>query len=810
MDCAAEGRTHVPGHRRDHHGVRSPPLLSLMILCLLCVLLALSEASNAAAKRLEDGTSLGKWTDATSTYFGTAPTPYVLQNGTTVYVPAPPLRVLTLVDWHNQRHTEFLSSWPNQSSLTLWANRNAAASYASRSILSDLVYRAVWSTGELPAKPVTGGPGGDAALDVVSAVAADLLGIGELDVVVQASDGSIWVLNHSSVAPASSSSPSTSAFERISIIDADATASAVTITVPTASNVSTRFKVPHAPQLAVVPDVLCRLANPHAAQVALAFVNADDELVLLSRIVDTTMRSPLQWPPRYVARVLVDEHTSATQRAVLPLSVVLADVNEDCAAELLYAVRDTQKQLYEVHALSQRAMTAPAAASPAASSLLLLRLAEDAGERYGETFTLADVNGDGLPELLLAVQLANGTASCAAPDTADITETCTPYHAIRVFYPIRAAGVSGAPSCRPSAASDEQHLAYEVVQSELLVLTEEWCGVAEWLDGNRPAVGGTLPLYMPSYPSAPLVLRAGDYNRDRLVDLIVPSSFGPLVLTSRADSGARPLVCTPLDARAGRSAVQQVLGAPHATTFSTASQEAYRAATPFFGALAQLGRLEAVLTHHRSYTSGKASKSAAITAADVAQSAMRVYQNEAVPSRSYFLSASAITAAAHGAACVGATHHMTWQDIHMRSHWATVTQLGQTQGHALLPSQVLVGLDETFSYVHDYTVGMRVAQHTGGAVGVSRASQVNVTEFTQTVQRKEWPSYLVPNAAVFAQLTPIGKPQEWILEMYLPTSTYRALLVTALAVALVVIGLPVVWLRCGEMRSDYNEWRTPL
>ncbi|KAG5474494.1 hypothetical protein LSCM1_03280 [Leishmania martiniquensis] len=814
MDSSAVRRTYVPWCHEVHRGVRSPPLLSLMVLSLLGMPLALSAASNALAVLSEAGASPGKWTDATSTYFGTASTPFVLQNGTIVHLPAPPLRVLALADWQNQRHTEFLSSWPNQSSLTLWANRNAVASYASRTTSSDYVYRAVWSTGALPAKAVVGRTADDAALDVVSAVVADLLGIGELDVVVQASDGSIWVLNHSSVASPSSSS-STSAFEPISIVDVDTTASVSMTTVPAASNVSTRFKMPNAPQLAVVPDVLGRPANPHTAQAALAFVNADDELVLLSRIVDTTMQSALQWPPRYVARVLVDEDSSVTQRAVLPLSLLLADVNEDCAAELLYAVRDMQKHQYEVYMLSPSAITVPVAAasaavSDAASPLLMLQLAEDAGERYGETFTLADVNGDGLPELLLTVQLANGTSSCATVDTADVTETCTPYHAIRVFYPIRAAGFTGAPLCRPSVMSDEQHLTYKLDQSELFVLTEDWCGVADWSDGSQPAAGGTLSLYMPSYPSAPLVLRPGDYNRDRLADLIFPSSYGPLVLTSRSVRGGQPLTCAPLDAATGRPAVQLIRETRQSTADSTASREAYRTATPFFGSLAQLGQLDVVLTHHRRYASSATSKTAAITAADIAQSSMRVYQNAAVSSRSYFLSASAITAAAHGAACVGATHHMTWQDIHMRSHWATVTQLGRTQGHALLSAQVLVGLDETFSYVHDYTVGMRVAQHIRSAASAVRVNGPNATTFTQTVQRKEWPSYLVPNAAVFAQLTPIGKPQEWTLEMYLPTSMYRALLVTALTVALLAIGLPVVWLRCAEMRSDYNEWRTPL
>ncbi|CAJ1030173.1 hypothetical protein, conserved [Leishmania shawi] len=403
-------------------------------------------------------------------------------------MPAPPLWVWMLVDCQNQPHPEFLSSWPNQSSLTLWSSRSAATSYASRSTSSDLVYRAVWSTGALHVKAVTRGGGnvGDAELEVVSAIAADLLDIGELDIVVQASNGPIWALSHSSVTPASSSSSSTSPFRSISIINVGAAASPVAPSTQPRRRLLCRWssRCPNVPQLTVVPDVLCTLANPHVAQAALAFVNTQDQLVLLFRIVGMPIPSTLQWSPSYATRALVDEHSSTTHRSVLPFPILLADVNEDCAAELLLAVRDTQRQRCEVRMFSQSGMTAPAATSPSSvfvSSLLLQQLAEDAGERYGETFTFADMSGDGLPELLLSVQLANSTACCSAADTTDVTETCTPYHAIRVFYPIRALGVGGGPSCGPPESSDERHLAYTVTQRELFVLKGGvvWSGTVE-------------------------------------------------------------------------------------------------------------------------------------------------------------------------------------------------------------------------------------------------------------------------------------------------------------------------------------------
>ncbi|KAG5500577.1 hypothetical protein JKF63_03672 [Porcisia hertigi] len=90
-------------------------------------------------------------------------------------------------------------------------------------------------------------------------------------------------------------------------------------------------------------------------------------------------------PPRYVAHVLVDQSSNASQRAVLPFSFVLVDVNEDCAAELLYAVRDSQARLHGVYVLSSNGRGVSAAtdnvsafisAFISASFLLMLQLLE--------------------------------------------------------------------------------------------------------------------------------------------------------------------------------------------------------------------------------------------------------------------------------------------------------------------------------------------------------------------------------------------------------------------------------------------------
>ncbi|KPI83906.1 hypothetical protein ABL78_7042 [Leptomonas seymouri] len=718
------------------------------MLGLLLVVVALLFPSQAAAVELpDDGVSLGSWSDVTSRYFDSS-SEFGRAGNTRGVLASPPLHVLALMDWQSERRTEFLATWPNRSSLTLWANRDLVTSLVSRTRAAALVYRPIWSTESLPAQ------GGTPTVPpyVVSAIGADLLGHRGAHVLLQASDGSIYVLNHSSV---SAWTPS-SAFERISIVG-----------VPASATSLTALKQPTAPALSVISDFFPSPTTTDVAEGGIVFVNVDDQLVLLSRAPGAS------WPLQYIPHVLVDERSAQTGRVVLPLSILAADVNEDCAAELLYAVRDSRQRRYEVFLFN----TASFVEESAPSGTVLLQLPEDRGEHYGDTFTLADINGDGLPELIVAVQLSNQSSTCASVDKArSAAEACVAYHGVRVFYPSRAAGVSVSPRCHASSSSSDHHLSYELSRSELFVLTPSWCRVEGWTNGRSTK---QLPLYMPSYPSAPLVLRPGDYNRDRLVDLVVPSSYGPLLLTSRAVRGARPLVCTALDSSAANAAVQKAMAKAGSSTAT--HLDAYRTATPFFATLALLGRLEVVLTHHRVLTPAAASSTSA-------GDQMMIYQSSQLPSRSYFLSATALTTKAYGVACIAATHHMAWQDIRMRSHWATVTQQGRTQGHALLPPHVLVGLDETFSYVHEYTVGLRV--FSGGKT---------------VVQAKEWPSYLVPNSQVFVEVFPVYKPSKWNLQLYLPTSMYRQLLVVSLVIALGVIGLPVVWLRCNEMRRDFNE-----
>ncbi|PWU83378.1 hypothetical protein C4B63_330g1 [Trypanosoma cruzi] len=89
---------------------------------------------------------------------------------------------------------------------------------------------------------------------------------------------------------------------------------------------------------------------------------------------------------------------------------------------------------------------------------------------------------------------------------------------------------------------------------------------------------------MTSSLASPLLLRTGDYNRDGYMDLLVPSTYGPLLLMAEANSNGISFSCGPLDGdRASRSAD----GDP-----------TYTKAVPFFAIIAGDAALDIVLTFH--------------------------------------------------------------------------------------------------------------------------------------------------------------------------------------------------------------------
>lgn len=723
---------------------------------------------------------MGSWSSRTASYFDSSAR-IVLENSSSVELSSPPLRVMAMVDSLHQGHTQLLASWPNQSQLMLWGSSKIKSSAAATVRADDLKYHLQWSSGAVSSD--------GESVKIISAIAADFQATREVGVVVQGSDGQIYAVNHSA-------SGTTSSFAAIEI---DTSYSQGQGGGSSTGVVNTILKEPLTPQLSVVPGVWQSGASPASSlnTAALTFVNEEGDLVLLSRTSEATV-----WPPRYAASRLTNVQTANASRAVVPLSISLADVNQDCAAELIYAVRDQQQRTYTIYAYT----------GDSSSPLLLLEVSEASGEVYGSP-TLLDVNGDGLPELLLPVQFEGSDCganfSTSAAGAVDGTsETCTPFHDIRIFNPLSRRGsgtatATASTSCSSSASADD-YLQYNISQSNLANLSLSKCGLS--VTAEVAASGNVVPFYFPSYSSTPLELRDGDYNRDGFMDIVVPSSYGPMILTSCGSGSSNdPFLCTPLDAH--KAAALTALGGS-ASLKTHAEALSYQTATPFFASMGLLGRLDVVLTHLLSPAFIFKSNSA-LTPEQWALLTIQVYENGNLPYQSCYLLASAVSGRvndglAYGAAVVGATHHMNWQDVEMKTHYTTATQLRRTQGHALSGPQVMVGLGETFSYVQGYSVGVYAAFAALGAAG-SASSTGASTSTALVLYRQQWPSYLVPNSQVFAELSPFDSPGHWRLELYLPTSTYRRFLIVSLVIILILVGVPMVVLRWFEIKRDYEE-----
>ncbi|EPY41410.1 T-cell immunomodulatory protein like protein precursor [Angomonas deanei] len=247
----------------------------------------------------------------------------------------------------------------------------------------------------------------------------------------------------------------------------------------------------------------------------------------------------------------------------------------------------------------------------------------------------------------------------------------------------------------------------------------------------------------------PLLLRPLDYNRDGVTDLAVPSTQGPLLLSGTGGV----FDCTPVDSS------------------KAVDDTTYQASIPFFLSLEVLGRFELLLNSPTNNT---------------------VYTHHNIPQRHYFLLASALNGVygekqnQFALTQTGAVHYWSWQDIHMKSHYNLQTQAARTGVRALSPPRVFAGLGVTFSYVEHYTVGTAVA-------GERRY--------------RRFPSYLIPNSQVFAVLHPIQQDSEWSLQLYVPTSQYKLLLLVVLLSTLTILGIPIACMRWSELRSDMREWR---
>ncbi|RNF17443.1 putative FG-GAP repeat protein [Trypanosoma conorhini] len=488
-----------------------------------------------------------------------------------------------------------------------------------------------------------------------------------------------------------------------------------------------RGTVPHFN--ALVPQVSLVTVFSHCGLPEIALVDAAGSLVVLRATTATTADAECAGqdaPPTFTPSVLVAGAEGV--REVVPLGVISDDIDGDCVVDLLYTVHTRESDTLDVYAYF------PARAEHA----LLLTLTP--ASRYGFP-AVADVSGDGAPDLLFPL--------CASQeDVSTAFGACTRFDGVVVFYN----DLRGSPPCGSGGCCSGHPFGFhEGASREFFLHKQNACGVPTRLGR---------PLAMTSSLASPLLLRCGDYNRDGYVDLLVPSTYGPLLLTAQRDARGPPFACAPLDeARAGAAG---------------GDAAAYTAAIPFFAIIAGDGVLSVVLTFH---------DASPLPVAFYANRMPRLREN-------YFLASSALNgvAAVHdwGVYQPGAVHRFGWSDVTMRQRWAYAAQLSRTQGHALQPARLLFGLDRTFSYIQGYAVGILVDR--------------------QPV-RRAWSATLVPNSNVFVWLNPLLAQGSWRLRLYLVSATYERLLVVVLVTSLTLLAVPIVFLKWREVQHDRREWK---
>lgn len=250
------------------------------------------------------------------------------------------------------------------------SKRNTGASASSSTLKKNtaakkFVLSKLWSSPSLP-------PSSSSAW-IVTAIAADILGNGAVDMVVQSSDGELYILPDShglakeEYEEVKEMKRKKKEMEKAVTKKKSRQMRRVVLTPSqhessTSAPLSLRMKDPLQPMLTAAS-----LSTPSSFALAsglrpadLLYVNDKGELLLLmfhgarsSPILErgsTKENEEEEVVYHYNVTSLVPG-TRAGYREVLPYSIVQADVNGDCAAELVYAVRDVTQKKMQVYAI---------------------------------------------------------------------------------------------------------------------------------------------------------------------------------------------------------------------------------------------------------------------------------------------------------------------------------------------------------------------------------------------------------------------------------------------------------------------------
>jgi integrin alpha FG-GAP repeat containing protein 1 len=381
--------------------------------------------------------------------------------------------------------------------------------------------------------------------------------------------------------------------------------------------------------------------------------------------------------------------------------------------------------------------------------------------------TFADINGDGAVDIMFP--------SCHTPlnDTSSgtIVYECAHYNTIMVlFNDLAGSDVCGS-SCCSGHNSGFASGSYDAAANTIVgvgrgLLTHNPFGCASFIPQNNSGVihiGPAEPALI-NTPQYPAVLRPTEVNKDERVDIIISTVWGPMVLASQ---GGGSFSCAPADA-------SKLTLERHDTLYLNSIVYGFD--------LQEDGSVDLVGFGTQQTKGGLG---------------MIAYFNGIDTGENYFLTALMTNGVegggspypAWGSLQVGAVHRFQWQDIDTNLKTASMTQQATSAGFALPMGRCHFGLGMTFSYIQGYSTGLRITSSKGYQL---------------------WSAYLVPNSQVVVLANPITDPSSWVLKLFLYPSRFKQLILVALPTSLALIGIPILLLKCKEVRDDRREKRDEM
>lgn len=282
----------------------------------------------------------------------------------------------------------------------------------------------------------------------------------------------------------------------------------------------------------------------------------------------------------------------------------------------------------------------------------------------------------------------------------------------------------------------------------------------------------------------PVKIRAGDINDDMFTDALVPSTCGPLLL--RNNDGSGKFTAAERFATAATTTVPTEDGAlDHSLLLD-------EAALPFFFDIRDDGRLDILVIRQVSNFSSSSACVRDGNRSECRSGVFAFWHSDANDRNNYFITAATLNGAtnlphpAWGAIQIGASSRFQHLNLDNDKLTSAVTQLASSANFELALPRPHFGIGLTFASVMNFASGFVI---NGEPVSNS------------------WPTvYLTPNSQILCVPYPITEPSSWVLRLYLLGEWDLQLVLIAWGVALAIIGTPIIVLGIREVREDRRSF----